>query len=246
MGLKKKQFIPYAQAIVDTNGELSGCEVLMRWQYGKALINPDVFIPTAEESRYIVPMTLMLMDKIYQECVETCLIANKKNFYLSVNICPIQLSRKYSAKLIESCARFTEDPQLSHITLVLEITERQIITNDEDTLNAISELEKLGVKFSIDDFGTGYSCLEHLRDLNANALKIDKRFIDGYPENEHCFNLVSNILDLSKRLNIPIIAEGVETQHQADQLVMNGVQNLQGYLFHRPEPLISFLTQKVL
>ncbi|MBB1440053.1 EAL domain-containing protein [Shewanella sp. SG41-4] len=243
LGLRKKQFIPYAQAIVDTSGHVTGCEVLMRWRYGDKLISPDVFIPTAEVSHQIVPMTLMLIEQVHKDCVNASKASKQKNFYLSINICPVQLSKNYSASLIDSCKKFVQDPQLKHITLVLEITERQIITNDAYTLNTISELESLGVKFSIDDFGTGYSCLEHLRDLSVSALKIDKIFIDGYPENTHSFNLVSNILDLSKRLNIPIIAEGVETRHQAENLISNGVQNLQGYLFHKPEPLSVFLEQ---
>ena len=242
-GIRRGQFKPYAQAIVDTSGKFTGCEILMRWEYKGNLISPNYFIPAAEESALIIPMTLKLISQVHALCLENN-TANKSPLYLSINICPIQLSKSNSPALIEACKLITEDHQLQHLTLVLEITERQIITNDPDTLLAVSQLLELGVKLAIDDFGTGYSCLENIKDFRVNALKIDKCFIDHYPVDEHCFNLVSNILDLSKRLSIPIIAEGVETQKQADALVLNGVTNLQGYLFHKPEPLSQFLLNR--
>lgn len=243
-GIKRREFKPYAHAIVNTAGKVTGCEILMRWEYKGKLISPNYFIPAAEGSSLIVPMTLHLIEQVHMNCLENN-VSNKSPFYLSINICPIQLSKANSPALIEACKRFTDDHQLKHVTLVLEITERQIITNDPDTLMAVDQLLELGVKLAIDDFGTGYSCLENIKDFKVNAIKIDKCFIDHYPDDEHCFNLVSNILDLSNRLNIPIIAEGVETQSQADALVLNGVTNLQGYLYHKPEPMGHFLTKRL-
>ncbi|MBD1576895.1 EAL domain-containing protein [Vibrio sp. S11_S32] len=239
-GIYSKQFTPFAQAFVDPEGRVVGCEILMRWQYKQRLISPDQFIPTAERSGLIVPMTLDLLSDVY----DTCLIHHKKlpnDFHLSVNITSLHLTAKYSQDLVESCLRITEHPSLKNIILVLELTEREIITNDANTKAIIKELHSHGIKLAIDDFGTGYSGLEILRDLKFDTLKIDKCFVDGYPDNSMSLALIDNILDLSQKLEVSVVAEGVETLEQSQYLSKRGVQLIQGYYYHKPEPLKQFL-----
>lgn len=239
-GIKKQQFTPFAQALVDKHGQIIGCEILMRWRYRSSLIRPDLFIPTAEASGMIIPMTLALFDEVYQQCLQHQHIFNR-TFHLSINLCPTQLSKAHSPELLKQCQRFKVHPSLKHINLVLEITERQIIAHDTETLDVIQQLHNMGIKIAIDDFGTGYSSLENIRDHKIDGLKIDKSFIDGFPNQALSADLIDNMLDLANRLDVSVIAEGVETQEQADYLIEKGVDYLQGYLFHKPEPLEDFL-----
>lgn len=240
-GIQKHQFEPHFQAIVNNKGDIIGGEVLIRWRYKDLLISPIVFIPTAEKSAYIIAMTLDLLTEVYEQCIKYNLVFSKP-FHLSFNICPIQLSQLHSEDLIKACRQFTDNAALSYINLILEVTERQIMINDTETLTTISRLNDLGIKIAIDDFGTGYSSLENIRDFKINIIKIDKCFIDNYPDSL-CIDLIDNIIDLSQRLKIPLIAEGVESKIQADYLITKGVANLQGYLYHKPEMLSQFLNR---
>ncbi|WP_238928400.1 EAL domain-containing protein [Vibrio sp. S17_S38] len=239
----RREFIPYSQAVVNQNGAVSGCEILMRWKYHTKLIRPDAFIPTAEQTGMIIPMTLNLIDDVYKLCKQSAQFFTD-GFHLSINICPTQLSKAHSHQLVEHCRQFSEDPDLKHISLVLEVTERQIINHDQDTIDTIEELHKIGVGISIDDFGTGYSSLENIRDFQIDGIKIDKSFIDGFPHRALSGDIIDNMLDLANRLKIPVTAEGIETQTQANYLIERGVKHLQGYLYHKPEPLKSFLHNK--
>ena len=239
----RREFTPYAQAVVDHDGKISGCEILMRWQRHTKLICPDTFIPTAEETGMIIPMTLDLIDDVYQLCKKNHQFFTA-NFELSINICPSQLSKEHSDKLIEHCEQFSKNPDLKRINIVLEITERQIINHEQDTIDAIEKLHNIGVGISIDDFGTGYSSLENIRDFQIDGIKIDKSFIDRFPHQALSGDIIDNMLDLANRLKVPVTAEGVETQTQANYLIKRGVEHLQGYLYYKPEPFQSFLRNK--
>lgn len=242
-GLKNKEFLPYAQALVDQNNDIVGCEVLTRWHYRQSLVSPNLFIPVAETSGLVVPMTLNLLEQVYLTCLKNK-HAFTKPFHLGINLSPTQLAKVSSQALLESCQKFTQHPDLKNIVLVLEITERQIINHDEETLDTIKKLHQMGIKVSIDDFGTGYSSLENLREYKIDGLKIDKSFVDGFPDHALSTALIDNILDLATRLDANVTAEGVETQAQANYLIEKGVNSLQGYYFHKPEPFEAFLKHK--
>ncbi|AMF95833.1 EAL domain-containing protein [Vibrio fluvialis] len=239
-GLKKGEFEPYAQGVTDSNGVLTGCEILMRWNYKSSLIRPDDFIPIAEKSGLIVPMSIQLIDKTYEFFLKHY-YAVSPEFHVAFNISPIQLTKPHAQGLLNSVAKFRQCSKLKFIKVVLELTERQIVSYTPETLATIRKLHDMGIIVVIDDFGTGYSSLENILELNIGGLKIDKRFVDRYPSDELSASLIDNMVDLANRLKVHVVAEGVETKEQAEALRLKGVQYLQGYLFYKPLSLDNFV-----
>ncbi|MFH0267129.1 EAL domain-containing protein [Vibrio rumoiensis] len=239
-GLKKGEFEPYAQGVTDSNGTLTGCEILMRWNYKSSLIRPDDFIPTAEKSGLIVPLSIQLINKTYEFFLQHYHLLLPR-FYIAFNISPIQLTEPYAQGVVNAVARFRNCPKLGFVKVVLELTERQIVTYTPETLTTLKKLNDMGVMIVIDDFGTGYSSLENILELNISGLKIDKCFVDRYPNDELSVSLIDNIVDLANRLKIDVVAEGVETKEQAEALRLKGVHYLQGYLFYKPLSLEQFI-----
>ncbi len=240
MGLIKGEFEPYAQGVTGSNGVLTGCEILMRWNYKSSLIRPDDFIPIAEKSGLIVPMSIQLIDKTYEFFLKHYYVVSPE-FHVAFNISPIQLTKPHAQGLLNSVAKFRQCSKLRFIKVVLELTERQIVSYTPETLATIRKLHDMGIIVVIDDFGTGYSSLENILELNIGGLKIDKRFVDRYPSDELSANLIDNMVDLANRLKVHVVAEGVETKEQAEALRLKGVQYLQGYLFYKPLSLGNFV-----
>jgi EAL domain-containing protein (putative c-di-GMP-specific phosphodiesterase class I) len=129
--------------------------------------------------------------------------------------------------------------------LVFEVTENLLIDDWEGTLARMSELVRLGIRFSIDDFGTGYSSLAYLRKLPLYELKIDRSFVNDTPHDPGDTSIVETILSMARNLELRVVAEGVETREQADFLVAAGCPVLQGFFFARPRPLIDWLAQRL-
>ena len=129
-----------------------------------------------------------------------------------------------------------------HITLVLELTERELIESSEVTDRLFDELHALGVKIAIDDFGTGHSSLAYLRKFQVDCLKIDQSFVARIGIDTLSGHILDSIVELSAKLDLDIVAEGVETPEQRDYLAARGVDYLQGYLIGRPMPLESLLS----
>lgn len=242
-GIKKGQFVPFSQGIVDNQGRLVGCEILVRWFYRSQLVRPDDFIPVAENSMLIVPMSNQLIRDTHT-ILHSQLDGCPEDFYLSFNISPIQLSERHVQGLIDALNCFRQCDKLSSIKIILELTERQIVQYNAETQASIDLLAELGVAIYIDDFGTGYSSFENILQLNIDGLKIDKHFVDRYPEDVISTNLIDNMMDLAARLDVAVVAEGVETQSQADALIDKGVDYLQGYHYCRPVNLLD-LTSKI-
>ncbi len=235
-GLLNNEFIPFAQPIVNEKGIISGFEVLIRWKRNNNIIYPSDFISIAEKNGMIIPITLSLFKSVYEMCVEYDSLI-PKNTHLSINICPDHLSNSNSEGLIKVCKLFSV---FNNINLVLEVTEGQVIEFD-GIVEAVDTLKGYGVKFAMDDFGTGFSTIENIKKLKADIIKIDKQFIDLIKDENSETAFVDNIIDLSKRLGVSIIAEGVETKAQEKYLLENNVEYLQGYLYSKPIPLNNLL-----
>ena len=125
------------------------------------------------------------------------------------------------------------------------MTESLLIENLSDTIARMTELVHLGVRFSIDDFGTGYSSLAYLKRLPLYELKIDKSFVQDAPDDPSDTAIVQSILAVANHLKLRVVAEGVETQAQADFLIQNHCECLQGYLYSRPQPLQGWLSAQI-
>lgn len=228
------EFVPYYQPLVDAgNGRWEGVEVLMRWQHpSEGLVPPDQFIPLAERLGLIVPMTRTLMRQVREQLASHAELL-PEGFHVGINI---TAAHCLDLQLLEECRDFLDAFPPGRITLVLELTERQMIAATAVTEQLFAELRRLGVRIAIDDFGTGHSSLAYLREFRVDCLKIDRSFIALIGSDALSRHILDNILDLAVRLELALVAEGVETLEQSDYLTQRGVQFLQGYLYARPMP----------
>ncbi len=236
--LIEEEFIPYLQPVVSGEDEQwRGCEVLMRWQHPKqGMISPDRFIPLAEDSGLIVPMTSLLMAQVRDHFSPYARKLPAK-FHFCFNISARHFQ---DLDLLADCKAFLDAFKDNPVDLGLELTERELLVADETTAQMFAELRKLGVLISIDDFGTGHSSLTYLQQFQVDALKIDRSFVEMIGTDALSSHIVENVIDLAKRLELILIAEGVEKQSQADYLRARHVDYLQGYRYSRPIPMKQF------
>nr|WP_290762037.1 GGDEF domain-containing phosphodiesterase [Halanaerobium sp.] len=233
--LKNEEFILHYQSFNDGESEkVVGFETLIRWQHPeKGLIPPGVFIPLAEENGFIIEIGNWVLEKACREIKEL----NdhlKSDYYLSVNVSPEQFIDKNFINTVENVLNRTG---LKPQNLELEITERTTVENIDYTIELLEQLNQLGVKTAIDNFGTGYSSLNYIKEFAINTLKIDKSFIDDFLNNLNNRAIVNTIITLAHNLNLKVVAEGVESKEQAEQLKEAGCDIIQGYYYSHPVPL---------
>lgn len=239
--IKKEEFVPYAQAVINTKTQaIDGVEILMRWLHPiQGVVRPDLFIPQAEESGLIVPMTqLLLRETAKQLCAYNNHLT--KPFHVGVNVSPQHCQE---IDLASECKEFIQTVNQENIVLVLELTEREVLDFSESTEVLFSALKKLGCKIAIDDFGTGHSSLANLQKFQVDYIKIDQMFVQGIGNNPISRHLVESTIELANRLSLDIVAEGVETESQQEYLTSHHVKYLQGFLFSKPIPLEEFLQE---
>jgi len=237
--LEASEFIPYFQPVVrGDDKKWSGAEVLMRWNHPKeGLVRPDMFIPFAEHSGLIVPMTRSLMQQTAALLAPHQASFNQP-FHVGINI---TASHCRDLELVADCREFLAAFAPGAISLVLELTERELIEPTAITHQLFEQLHELGVMIAIDDFGTGHSSLGYLRQFNVDFLKIDQSFVAMIGADALSRHILDTIIELSAKLDLDIVAEGVETEEQSDYLTAHGVNFLQGYLFGRPMPAAEFV-----
>ncbi|WP_176929111.1 EAL domain-containing protein [Paraburkholderia lycopersici] len=237
--LQAGEFSPYLQPLVDAHsGEWVGAEVLARWRHGTfGFVSPDQFIPAAEESGFVVPLTRELMTSVAKALNAVDL---PQGFHISFNVCPAQL---VEGSLVEDCRRFLRALQRPDVRLVLEVTERELIVLDDAMRDSLASLRGLGISIAIDDFGTGHANLSLLNDLSIDVLKVDKSLVSRVAENTVEQPVLDSVIHLARRLKVKIIAEGIETAAQWRYLQCRHVHVLQGYRFARPMSLEAFATQ---
>ncbi|KHA55298.1 hypothetical protein NM74_17545 [Aeromonas hydrophila] len=241
-GIKKNEFIPYIQPIVESKtSDIVGGEVLIRWHHPKyGILLPSCFISIAEETGLIPNITTFAMNYIAEEISGSFLSSELK---ISFNVTAKDI---LSYNLIESCIRFISCVRLStscSLTLCLEIVERGKIDLDiEKKLIATMPLYSLfGISFAMDDYGTGYSSLENVSRLPIDIIKIDKCFLSQKKPTDKDANILKNIVDLARKIDAKIIAEGVENESQIDLLRKINIEYLQGFYFNAPMNIQSFV-----
>jgi len=212
--------------------EIDGMEALVRWNHPEhGLIPPDEFIPLAEHSGLIRPLTTWVIDRALSQCR----VWQDLNLALgvSVNLSARSLQDPDLPSIIlRSLVGQGVDP--SHLTL--EITESVIMADPDHAMDMLAQLTDVGVKLSIDDFGTGYSSLAYLRHLRAHELKIDKSFVMDLDTNVDSGFIVRSVIDLGHNLGLEVVAEGVESQASLDILAALKCNRAQGYHLSRPRP----------
>lgn len=221
------------QPQVNSEGKIIGCEVLTRW-YNNDLghVGPDEFIPIAEDTGFI----LELGSFILKEAICTLQRLDKDGIKLdqmSINISMRQLFHKGFLYEVRNICDTTLTKELAS-KLVFEITETTVADDVKELIKNMYKIKECGIRFSMDDFGTGYSSLSYLRQIPIDELKIDKSFVFGIGIHEDNGAIIKTILDISKNLNLSIVAEGIETAEQKSFLLENGCNILQGYYFARP------------
>jgi EAL domain-containing protein (putative c-di-GMP-specific phosphodiesterase class I) len=232
--VEQKQFCVYYQPIIALEtGRLSGFEALVRWNHPRrGIISPADFIPVAEETGLIVPLGRWVLE---ESCAKIRYWQQKSPSHralsLSVNLSGRQVSQP---DLVEQIKQALHDSKLSPHCLKLEITESVVMENAEAATIMFKQLRTLGVQLSIDDFGTGYSSLSYLHKFPLNYLKIDRSFVSRMATADDNSEIVRTIATLAHNLGMEVIAEGIETEEQHQQLKALGCEYGQGYLFSRP------------
>ncbi|MCG8080187.1 MAG: EAL domain-containing protein, partial [Candidatus Thiodiazotropha taylori] len=218
-------------------GKIVGVEALVRWQHpDKGIIQPSEFINVAEESGLIVPLGEWVLRKACQDMQRWQTEENIK-LSLSVNISVQQLEMD---QFVNKTLAIIKRHNLDRNVLELEITEHAIMQDMEKAIDTLSRLSHRGIRIAIDDFGTGYSSLGYLQSLPINTLKMDRSFVEGI-KSKGDNSIVTAIISMARGLNLDLIAEGVESQTQIDQLNSAGCHLAQGFFYSRPLPEEEFL-----
>ena len=232
---REELFLHYQPIVSLKNGKLIGFEALLRWQHPiHKFISPAQFIPIAEDTGLIIPITRWILDETCRQIAEwQNLSPANRDLIVSVNISGKHLIdngllHDVDAALIKS--------GLSASSLKLEVTESIAMENAEQTIEILTSLKNLGVRLSIDDFGTGYSSLNYLHRLPFDTLKIDRSFVNSVGENGENSEVLQTIILLAKNLKMGVIAEGIETETQLALLQNLRCEYGQGYLMSRPLP----------
>jgi EAL domain-containing protein (putative c-di-GMP-specific phosphodiesterase class I)/GGDEF domain-containing protein len=220
------------------SGRIIGAEALARWtRRDGSRIPPNEFIPMAEANGLIVPIGNQVQHMACQ-ALQRLRDAGFPNIPIAVNVSPLQLARRnYLHELVEITQHYGVSPEL----LEVEITETAAMADFEGNGRVLRALRDAGFRIAIDDFGTGYSSLAHLRAMPATTLKIDRQFISEIGALSREDTIADMIIGLGKRLNMEVLAEGVESDVQTTWLREHACAQAQGYFFARPESLDSFL-----
>ncbi|WP_419956411.1 EAL domain-containing protein [Neobacillus niacini] len=240
---KNELYLEY-QPIVDVyKKQVMGLEALLRWQHPViGPIPPGEFIQIAEESDLIIKLSNWVLETACRQR-KTWVDMNLPPFYVSINVPARQINLESFLETVkDTLARY----QLPANLLKIEITERTAMTNVQQTLNTIKELQDNGVDIILDDFGVGYSSISYLVQYPFNTIKIDKSFIEGL-ENKNQRSICRTLVSMGRNLGMNVVAEGVEELEQFQFLCSIGCHNMQGYYFSRPtrvELIEAFFTSE--
>ncbi len=223
----------YQPQIDIKTGKVVGLEALIRW-YSKDLgfVPPNKFIKVAEESGFIIPLGRWIL---YNACLFAKKVHNitKSNIRISVNVSAVELMQ---SNFVESVQQVIEETGITPEALGIEITETVLMSSFENCVQKIQKLNEMGIEISLDDFGTGYSSLSYLKSLPINTIKIDKIFIDHIDKGDKDVILAEVMINIAEKLNMKVVAEGVETKEQLEYLSKYKCDMIQGYFFSKPLP----------
>ena len=220
----------YQPKVALSTGRVKGVEALARWHHPeRGLLSPDEFIPLAERSNLLRPMTLYLIDTALRQANAW----RAKGLEISVAV-NLSMQNMLDLRLPNDLARLLTSWRLPAGSLELEITESTIMADHRRATTILTRLSKMGVKLSIDDFGTGYSSLAYLQELPVDAIKIDKSFVMEMHTDPGNATIVQSTVDLGHNLGLEVVAEGVETVESYNTLAQLGCDYAQGYFLSKP------------
>jgi diguanylate cyclase (GGDEF)-like protein len=236
---KNELYLVFQPQIDINNGSLAGVEVLLRWNSKKlGIVDPDVFIPIAES----VGIMAYIGDWVLEESLKQLSLWSKYFPSLmppmSINCSIAQLKNK---KFVSFVKAQMESLSLKGEQFILEVTETMLMNDTSTIISQLNSLHRLNIRIAIDDFGTGYSSLSHLKKIPLSSIKIDKSFITNIAVDKSDEAVAGSVVHIGKKLNLKVVAEGIETKEQADILTKIGCNLMQGYLFSKPLKRDEFL-----
>lgn len=243
--LKHEEYIAYFQPKYDfQNEQLIGAEALARWNHPKlGMIPPIKFIPIFEQNGFIKKFDFYILEETCR-FLSDCKHQNIPVVPISINLSRIHLQDK---KLCEHVTSIVDTYKLDHSLIEIELTENILMEDFASIIGIMQKLRDVGFNISIDDFGSEYSSLRLISELPANTLKIDKAFVDHCLDNTNGKHIIQKIIELAKSISFTTVAEGIETQQQAQLLKTMGCDIAQGYYYSKPLSEADFaalLTQK--
>jgi diguanylate cyclase (GGDEF)-like protein len=227
------ELIVHYQPQARIHGEIIGFEALARWQHpSRGFVPPGIFIPLAEESGLILSIGEWILREACREAASW-----PKPLQISINLSPVQFRHGDLLGLVHSVLL---ESGLTPNRLELEITEGVLIGDHSRALSILRRLKSLGVQIAMDDFGTGYSSLSYLQSFPFDKIKIDRTFISNVDSNQQSAAIVRAVISLARGLDLPVLAEGVETNEQLAFLGREACDEVQGYLVGRPCPIDDY------
>lgn len=233
----RTNFELYYQPKIDIKkGQITGAEALIRWMHEEhGFISPEKFIPLAEQTGLIQPLTEWVLEQALMQCAEWH--KNKINIGVSINLSAYSLN---DIALLDTVRQALAKAKLEPQWLTLELTETAIMSDADRALSTLSRLNSMGVRLSVDDFGTGYSSLAYLKRFPVNEIKIDKSFVMEMLDDVSDAVIVRSTIDLAHNMGMEVVAEGIESQDAWDKLAELGCNLGQGYHMCRPCPTADF------
>jgi diguanylate cyclase (GGDEF)-like protein len=232
--LEQNQLLVHFQPQARMDGEVIGFEALVRWNHPtRGLVQPDQFISLAEESGLIVQIGEWVLREACREAASW-----PRPLQVAVNLSPVQFQ---AGDLERSIHQILLETGLAPTRLEVEITEGVLIGDFTRALGLLRRLKALGIRIAMDDFGTGYSSLSYLQSFPFDKIKIDRSFISNLESTPQSAEIVRAVLGLAHALNIPVVAEGVETEAQRAFLEREACEEMQGFLVGRPDVIERYL-----
>ncbi|MGZ4958213.1 MAG: EAL domain-containing protein [Methylomonas sp.] len=218
------------------NSTMVGVEVLLRWHGYDRTVSPLEFVPILEELGLGSELARWVLANACRELMAMP-FWHDQSFWFSINISPQVLNRNHIGwiqDILEECG-------MSYERLIVEVTEDHLRYNPELAINTLTAIRGLGVRIAMDDFGSGYSSLSRLRDFPIDLIKIDRSFVSGLPHRQTDLAIIVTIITLARELGLELLAEGVETEQQLQQLVEKGCSTIQGFVYAHPMPAAAYV-----
>jgi len=231
--ISRDELVLHYQPQAHINGEITGFEALVRWHHPRhGLVPPGTFIPLAEESGLIVPLGEWILRTACREASSW-----PRPLDIAINLSPVQFQHGDLPRMVHEILLETG---LSPSRLELEITEGVLIGDFTRAVAILRRLKALGARIAMDDFGTGYSSLSYLQSFPFDKIKIDQAFVANLGQSQQGATIIRAVIALGRGLNLPVVAEGVETEEQRQFLASENCSEIQGYFVGRPKPIDEY------
>ncbi|HVZ99095.1 MAG TPA: EAL domain-containing protein [Caulobacterales bacterium] len=218
----------YQPLIACADGAVTSVEALLRWRHPqRGEIAPSLFVPIAEEAGLMPALGAWVIERAFMDA------ARWPGLEIAINLSPVQFRH---VDLSDTLQRLAAKHNVQPWRILFEVTEGVLLESTERNRSVLDAIRSMGFKVALDDFGTGYSSLRYLADFRFDKIKIDRAFVTDVNERKRAFTIIQSVVTLGRGLNMDIVAEGVETEAEAQAMRMLGVTQLQGFYFSRPVP----------